>query len=145
MNELDLISAAQEGFRKWLTNAELKDFIEAERARVSKAPELFMVAFNKTQGFVKLDAAVVKMTRVVDEAGKLLDLELQVVNDVITDPITIMASVFQPDVHPRIQFCRIFSTAADRDSYYEDIRYMSELNDDYKRATIEMMRRQMGF
>lgn len=145
MHEAELIAAANEGFRKWLTNDEIHAFIEAERARVSKAPTLYLVAFNTKQGYVKLEVNVVKVTKEIDEAGKLLDLELHVVNDDIAEPIKIMTSVFQPGAHPQILFCRIFSTLKDRDSFYEDIRFLSDLNNDYKQSMIELMRRQMGF
>lgn len=145
MTETELIAAANEGFRKWLTNAEIQAFIEAERARVSKAPTLFLIAFNTKQGYIKLEANVVKMTKEIDEAGKLLDLELHVVNDEITEPLKIMTSVFQPGAHSQIHFCRIFSTMKERDAYYEDIRFLSDLNNTYKQSMIEMMRRQLGF
>jgi hypothetical protein len=144
MNELDLISAANDGFRKWFTLPETQDFVETERLRIGKAPTLYMVAFNTRQGYVKLDASVVKMTKLVDEAGRFTDLELCLVNDQITDPLMITASAFQPGAHERIQFCRIFGEEKYRDRYYDDIRYMTELTDDYKRSTIEFMRRQMG-
>lgn len=145
MNEVELIAAANEGFRKWLTNEEIRAYIEAERASVAKAPTLYMIAFNTKQGYVKLEANVVKMTKEIDEAGKLLDLELHIVNDEISEPIAIMTSVFQPSAHAQIQFCRIFSTLKDRDAYYEDIRFLSDLNNVYKQSMIELMRRQLGF
>ena len=145
MNEADLITAANHGFRKWLSSAEVLDFIEAERARISKAPTLYLIAFNTKQGYVKLEANVVKMTKEIDEAARLLDVELHVVNDEIAEPIKIMTSVFQPNSHPQIQFCRIFSTLKDRDAFYDDIKFLSDLNNDYKQSMIELMRRQLGF
>ena len=144
-HESELITAVNEGFRRWLTVQEVKSYIEAERERSTKAPELFMVAFNPRQGYFKVEATVVKMTSLVDEAGKLLDLELLIANEVITEPVKIMVSAFQEDSHPRIQHCRIFTTVKDRDLYYDDIRFMAELNDDYQKSMIEYMRRQMGF
>lgn len=144
-HETELSIAASEGFRKWLKNDEIVSHIETERARISKAPTLYLVAFNSKQGYVKLEVNIVKMAKEIDEAGKLLDLELHVVNDDITEPIKIMTSVFQPNAHPQIQFCRIFATLKDRDNYYEDIRFLSDLNNTYKQSMIEMMRRQLGF
>lgn len=144
-HESELITAANHGFRKWLTNEEIIAHINAERKRVARAPVLYLIAFNSKQGYVKFEATIVKLTKEVDEAGKLLDVELHIVNDNITEPIKIMTSVFQPGAHPHIQFCRIFATEKDRDTYYEDIRFIADLNNVYKQSMIEMMRRQLGF
>ena len=144
-HESELVTAAHEGFRKWLTNEEIKTYVEEERKRVPKAPSLYLIAFNTSKGYVKADLAVAKMTKVVDEAGKLLDLELQVVSDEVTEPTKIMTSVFQPGAHPQIQFCRIFKEQKDRDNYYEDIRFLADLSGDYKQSLIAYMRKQMGF
>lgn len=144
-HESELIAAAHEGFRKWLTTEEVKQYVEDERKRVQKAPELFLIAFNTSKGFVKVDVSIAKMTKLVDETGKMIDLELHVVNDDVSEPTKMMTSVFQPGAHPQIQFCRIFKVAKDRDSYYEDIRYLADLSSDYKQSLIALMRKQMGF
>jgi hypothetical protein len=144
-HESELITAANEGFRKWLTNEEIIAHVSAERARVARAPTLYLTAFESKQGYIKFEASVVKLTKEVDETGKLLDVELHVVNDEITEPIKIMTSVFQPGAHAQIQFCRIFATEKDRDNYYEDIRFLADLNNVYKQSMIELMRRQLGF
>lgn len=145
MNESELITAANEGFRKWLTTEEILEYIEEERKRVAKAPDIFLIAFNTSKGFVKIDVSVAKMTKMVDETGKMIDLELHVVNDDVPEPTKMMTSVFQPGAHPQIQFCRIFKTAKDRDNYYEDIRYLADVSGDYKQSLIALMRKQMGF
>jgi hypothetical protein len=139
----DLIGAAADGFKRWLTIPELKEHVEAERERVSKVPELFAVAYNQRAGYIKLDLGIIKMTAEVNEEGKLLDIELQTICDSFSEPVKIYASVFQPG-HTQIQFCRIFATASDRNSYYEDIRFISELQNDYTVANINQMRRQAG-
>lgn len=144
-HETELTTAASEGFRKWLTNNELLEYIEQERARISRTPTLFLVAFNTHQGYVKFEANVVKLTKEIDEAGKLLDVELHVVNDDITEPIKLMSSAFQPDAHPAVPFCRIFPTQKDRDSFYEDIRFMAELASVYRLSEIEFIKRKLGY
>lgn len=144
-HESELVAAAHEGFRKWLTTEEVQEYVEQERKRIPKAPDIFLIAFNTSKGFVKVDVAVAKMTKIVDEAGKMIDLELHVVNDEVAEPTKMMTSVFQPGAHPQIQFCRIFKNAKDRDNYYEDIRYLAELSGDYKQSLIALMRKQMGF
>lgn len=142
-HESELITAVNDGFRKWLTVEEVREYVEAERLRVpSKAPQLFVIGFNSRAGYVTLEISVIKMTRIVDETGKLVDVQLSVVNDNIDEPQDITVSFFQPGAHKEIQFCRIFKDAKDRDSYYDDIRYLSDLTHDYKRAMLEAMRRQ---
>ena len=144
-HESELVTASNEGFRKWLNIEELGSYIDSERARVAKAPELYFVVFNTRQGYVQFDASVVKMVRAIDEAGKLLDIELKLINDDITSPIPVKASAFMPDTESHVSFCRVFSNAKDRDAWFEDIKFMTELSIDYKLAMIEAMRRQMRF
>lgn len=145
VTEADLISQANEGFRKWLNVNELFAHISVERQRMpGKTPTIYIIAFNINIGYVTLDVDVVKLVKVVDEASKLIDLELHIVNDAITEPLKLMASVFVPGASKDIQFCRCFSNAKHRDAFFDDIRFLSDVNNDYRLAHIERMRRQFG-
>ena len=143
MTDIELMDGVKTGFKKWMTLDEIYAYVITERTRVpSKAPVLYAIAFAASVGYMKIEAHITQIKRILNEDGSLRDLEIFFVNDNVSEPIMVLGSIFQPNTF--VKFCRLFDNYQERDKAYSNIEYLSELAQDYHETGLKNMRKRFG-